>query len=207
MRKLVKMQEDIQHWRTKIASSSREWVERNGALRREKELMGKHYSQLKAALDATRQQHADRLKTLSFATAAAAAELERKLAKASSILRLAEVCRRLETEQEKVLPFWSLDEAVPVKAADEAVESTSAMEAEQAAAVQQSAGAGEASISFAGSSKRISSYGGGAKARLTATALQDDGSDVEEFDYLNMCALACLRCGRPAFQLFGFSSL
>lgn len=47
-------QEDIHHWRAKIASSGREWGERNGALRREKELMGRHYAQLKAALDATR---------------------------------------------------------------------------------------------------------------------------------------------------------
>lgn len=65
------MQEDLHHWRTKIATNTREWEERNGALRREKELMARHYSQLKAALDATRQQQAERLKQLSLNSSAA----------------------------------------------------------------------------------------------------------------------------------------
>jgi hypothetical protein len=199
-------QEELQHWRTKIATNTREWEERNGALRREKELMSRHYAQLKAALDGGRQQQAARLKALSInageaikvrgcrlggcvrgggvvmclkgvscrargqgpgmeetqqakqaatcqcdpadivgsPTAASTPsmtvdiqpystppthspfptldcplvpvlqELRKKLAKAESILKLAEVCRKMETEQEKVLPFWSLGEAVPV---------------------------------------------------------------------------------------------
>jgi hypothetical protein len=41
-------------------------------------------------------------------------ELKKKLAKAESVLKLAEICRKLETEQEKVLPFWSAAEAVPL---------------------------------------------------------------------------------------------
>lgn len=62
---LLHLQEDLQHWRTKIATNGREWEERNTALRREKELMSKHYSQLKAALDASRAASAERLKQLS----------------------------------------------------------------------------------------------------------------------------------------------
>ena len=65
------LQEDLQHWRTKIATNSREWEERNGALRREKELMARHYSQLKSALDAGRQQQKERLKALSLSSSEA----------------------------------------------------------------------------------------------------------------------------------------
>ena len=40
-------QEALQHWRTKIATNSREWEERNRALRNEKEIMTRHYTALK----------------------------------------------------------------------------------------------------------------------------------------------------------------
>lgn len=53
-RKHTTMQEDITAWRAKTAAAGREWGERNGALRKEKELMGRHYAQLKAGLDAAR---------------------------------------------------------------------------------------------------------------------------------------------------------
>jgi hypothetical protein len=62
-------QEDIHQWRAKIASSGREWAERNGALRREKELMARHYSQLRAALDATRRAPRAHLGALARSTA------------------------------------------------------------------------------------------------------------------------------------------
>jgi hypothetical protein len=65
------LQEDLQHWRTKIATNNREWEERNAALRREKDLMGRHYAQLKAALDAGRAAAAERLKQLSVMSSSA----------------------------------------------------------------------------------------------------------------------------------------
>ena len=39
---------DPTQWRTKIATNSREWEERNRALRNEKEIMSRHYQELKA---------------------------------------------------------------------------------------------------------------------------------------------------------------
>jgi hypothetical protein len=68
---LLRLQEDLQHWRTKIATNNREWEERNAALRREKDLMGRHYAQLKAALDAGRAAAAERLKQLSVMSSSA----------------------------------------------------------------------------------------------------------------------------------------
>jgi hypothetical protein len=54
MRKLVKLQEALGHWRNKITTNSREWEERNRALRVEKEIMSRHYSHLKTAMDGFR---------------------------------------------------------------------------------------------------------------------------------------------------------
>lgn len=41
-------------------------------------------------------------------------DLRSKLSRAECILKLSGMCRKLETEQEKVLPFHTLTEAVPV---------------------------------------------------------------------------------------------
>ncbi|KAI8474613.1 MAG: flagellar associated protein [Monoraphidium minutum] len=176
MRKLAQLQEDIRQWRAKIASSGHEWAERNGALRREKELMARHYSQLKAALDGARQQQADRLKSLSVASAAALSDLGRKLSKAEAVLKLAEVCRRLEGEHEKVLPFWSADEAVPAAgAAGGGGEGGDEGGAAWRTAAREEGG-GEA---------RASCGGARGKARASAAGLTDEGEEVEEWDYLN----------------------
>jgi hypothetical protein len=163
-----------------------------------------------------RQQHAERLKGLSFASAAATDELRRKLAKAAAVLRLAEVCRRLETEQEKVLPFWSVEEAVPIAEAggagsgdgagadqDEGAVAAAAAgleggsgsfgaaagALEAVAEEQRRSDGGEQSVSFfaGGSSKRASSHGGGSaasNARLHATAVGEEGREVEECEVL-----------------------
>lgn len=66
MRKLIKLQEALQHWRTKIATNSREWEERNRALRNEKEIMTRHYSGLKGSMDHFRAVQEARLKALSL---------------------------------------------------------------------------------------------------------------------------------------------
>jgi hypothetical protein len=49
-------QESIVHWRAKLASSAKEWEERNKALKAEKEIMTRHYAALKAAMDSSRAQ-------------------------------------------------------------------------------------------------------------------------------------------------------
>jgi len=41
--------------------------------------------------------------------------LKGSIGKAEGILRLSEVCRKLETEAEKILPFTSLEEAAPLR--------------------------------------------------------------------------------------------
>jgi hypothetical protein len=166
---------------------------------------------------ARRQQQAERLKSLSVASAAATAELQRKLSKAEAVLKLAEVCRRLETEQEKVLPFWSLDEAVPVAAtaltssivsggsgggggdgegaerglaaAETGNEGAAHDQGGQVGQGQQDEEEGRA-LALAGGRPSIGSCGGGSgghggRGRVSAVGLDDEGNEVEEWDYLN----------------------
>ncbi|KAF6253998.1 flagellar associated protein [Scenedesmus sp. NREL 46B-D3] len=165
MKKLMKLQEDLQHWRTKIATNSREWGERNAALRREKDLMARHYAQLKAALDAGRGAAAERLKQLSVMSSGAMQDLRSKLAKAESVLKLAEMCRKLETEHEKEL------------------EQQQQQQQQQQGAAEAAAASPQDELQQQEEAKLLLVVGAGA-TRLSAGGLDDNGKDVEEWDYL-----------------------
>ena len=110
MRRLMRLQDSLTHWRTKISSNSREWDTRNKALRSEKDIMAQHYHRLKASMDKFRQGEGQRLKALSLNSRQSIDELKQKVEMAERILHLAELCRKLETEAEKVLPFASLSQ-------------------------------------------------------------------------------------------------
>lgn len=135
MNRLLRLNQSVAHWRSKIATNNDDWAERNAALREEKEVMTKHYSQLKAQMDRFRRGQQARLKELSRQSGAAMDTLGERISLAERILRLADLCRKLETEQEKVLPFWSPAEAL----ADEVLEGD--LQAARAEMASSSAGA------------------------------------------------------------------
>lgn len=93
------MQDQLKHWRTKIHTVSMEWEDRNSALLAEKKIMAGHYQSLKTAMDGFRAVQAERLKQLSLQSQAAERELTAVIQHAERILKLAEMCRKLETEQ------------------------------------------------------------------------------------------------------------
>ena len=62
MRKLVRLQDALQHWRIKISTNGREWEEKNKAMKMEKEGMVRHYQHLKTAMLRFRAREAARLK-------------------------------------------------------------------------------------------------------------------------------------------------
>ena len=159
MRKLMRMQDSLTHWRAKIASTSREWDVRNKALRQEKDILAKHYHNLKASLDRFRSSQASKLKALCINSGKAIGDLTDKLNLAERILHLSELCRKLETENEKVLPFGTVE-----------AEASGAEEAEGA----EKPGASEAATEKSSSSAQISSYG-----------VDENGNRVSEWDYLN----------------------
>ena len=112
MRKLMRLQDNLVHWRTKISTNSREWESRNKALRSEKDIMAQHYHRLKASMDKFRSGEGSRLKALVINSRAAMTDLKEKMELGERILKLGELARKMESETEKVLPFHANAEAV-----------------------------------------------------------------------------------------------
>ncbi|XP_062517140.1 dynein regulatory complex subunit 2-like [Corticium candelabrum] len=106
MRKLQRIQDQIAQVRARLSSNARDSDERNKALRSEKEEILGHFQQLKGQMNRFREAERSRLTQLTIYSNEAIKELRRKVAKAERILKLSEMCRKLETEEEKVMPFY-----------------------------------------------------------------------------------------------------
>jgi len=122
MRKLQRLQDSLAHWKTKLASNGRECDERNRALREEKDAISRHFQELKSRMNKFRESEGRRLQELVINAQSALKALQAKLEKAERILRLAELARKLETEREKVLPFYQSSVEEEEKAAAEAAD-------------------------------------------------------------------------------------
>lgn len=190
MRKLIKLQEALQHWRTKIATNSREWEERNRALRSEKEIMTRHYSSLKGAMDQFRASQGERLRQLSLNSHSAQETLTSKLAIAENILKLSELCRKHETEQEKVLPFFSPAQNLGEEPGAHLVGDEEQAEMEARAQSNAAMAAEAEADGFGGKTGKGALLApppepAGSKPRFHSAGLDDVGKEVEEWDYLN----------------------
>nr|XP_060620108.1 dynein regulatory complex subunit 2 [Anolis sagrei ordinatus] len=107
MRKLQKMQDLIITLRNKIALHARESEEQNRRVRDEKELVLKQLQKLKSLMNRARAKARNNLAKLTRESTGTLKTLEHVVEKGELILRLAEMCRRLESEEEKVLPFYA----------------------------------------------------------------------------------------------------
>ncbi|XP_068266800.1 dynein regulatory complex subunit 2 [Nyctibius grandis] len=105
-KKLQKLQELVAATKGRIAARLREGEEQTQRAREEKEKLLGQLQELKSELSQARAKAHGSLATLTVQSGAALAALARVVRKAERILRLAEMCRRLETEEEKVLPFY-----------------------------------------------------------------------------------------------------
>ena len=105
-RKSERLTESILQWKAKITQNSREATERNARLQAEKDQISKHFQQLKGRLAKFRGGQDVRLSELTQTVAATRTKLQGLEKLGSSILRQGELARQLETEQEKVLPFY-----------------------------------------------------------------------------------------------------
>ncbi|EEH51031.1 uncharacterized protein MICPUCDRAFT_37168 [Micromonas pusilla CCMP1545] len=105
MRKLIRLQDAVAKWRTKIKANAEEWEARNKALRHEKDIMSKHYQDLNRAMKRLRDKEHKKLQALIMNSDKASKALDEKLAKGEKLLKLAELSRKMETENEKVAPF------------------------------------------------------------------------------------------------------
>ncbi|KAF7247049.1 Dynein regulatory complex subunit 2 [Varanus komodoensis] len=107
MKKLQKMQDLIISLKNKIALHARESEEQNRRVREEKEVVLKQLQKLKSQMNRARAKARNNLAKLCRESSGTLKVLERVVEKAELILRLAEMCRRLESEEEKVLPFYA----------------------------------------------------------------------------------------------------
>lgn len=106
IRKIERLQSSLHHWRTKFAQNVKECSQRNQLLSEEKNKIGGHFTQLKGRMNKFRQSQARRLSELTQNANASKSSLEGKIALAERILKLAELGRKMETEHEKVMPFY-----------------------------------------------------------------------------------------------------
>ncbi|XP_002736497.1 dynein regulatory complex subunit 2-like [Saccoglossus kowalevskii] len=107
MRKLQRISDTMAMLKGKMAQNARESEERNRQLREEKEFISVHFQELKRQMNEFRGNERARLTKLTLQSNAAIKELQRKREKGERILKLTEQCRKLETEEEKVLPFYA----------------------------------------------------------------------------------------------------
>ncbi|XP_067385855.1 dynein regulatory complex subunit 2 [Emydura macquarii macquarii] len=107
MKKLQKIQDSIGVVKGKITAQLREAEEQNRQVREEKEVVLKQLQKLKTQLNQARAKARSNLAMLTLESSTALKKLRGVIEKAELILRLAEMCRKLETEEEKVLPFYA----------------------------------------------------------------------------------------------------
>lgn len=106
VREIDRLKAKIEHMKLKIHQHTKESKKKNDALRKEKENISKNYQELKAKMMKAREEKTKRLTELVTNNRAAGLQLKESLTLGERILKLAELCRKLETEREKVLPFY-----------------------------------------------------------------------------------------------------
>ncbi|VDP81522.1 unnamed protein product [Echinostoma caproni] len=107
MRKLQRISEHIGICKRRMAKVSKEFEEKNKHLRDEREKLVAHFQNLKTQLNKLRESQHEKLVKVSLESGAATKRVQQLLTKAERIIKLAEHCRKYETEEEKVIPFYS----------------------------------------------------------------------------------------------------
>jgi len=116
-----------QYWQLKTQQHSREANDRNQALREEKGRIVRHFHELKRKMTLQREEKEKNLGTLSLNSLSCMDTLKDYQKLGEKILKTAELCRKLETEKEKVLPFYQSDPAANEEA-DVKIEKISGMD-------------------------------------------------------------------------------
>mmetsp|Transcript_12730 Transcript_12730/g.28856 ORF Transcript_12730/g.28856 Transcript_12730/m.28856 type:complete len:490 (-) Transcript_12730:112-1581(-) len=106
LRQVERMTASIQHWKLKIQQNRQECEERNAQLKTEKDHIAKHFQELKAKMNKFRTEEKKRLVDLTQNARNCIKSLKDQLGLAEKIIKTSELCRKFETEREKVLPFY-----------------------------------------------------------------------------------------------------
>merc|ERR1712113_545523 len=106
LRQGERMTAAIQTCKQKIQQNKQECEMRNAQLRTEKDHIAKHFQELKGKMNHFRTAEKKRLADLTLNARNCMNSLKDQLGLAEKILKTAELCRKFETEREKVLPFY-----------------------------------------------------------------------------------------------------
>jgi chromosome segregation ATPase len=109
MRKINRLKNNISYWSLKIDQHKNECEDRNQKLKKEKDSISKHSRELKKKMISFRDDEERRLVNLTMNAKNCMDKLYSYQKLAEKILKTAELCRKLETEKEKVLPFYQAD--------------------------------------------------------------------------------------------------
>lgn len=104
-----RLKEQNNYWQLKTLQNKHECVERNTKLANEKKKIVHHYHELKRKMTIQREDKEKQLGTLASNSLACMEKLHTYERLGEKILKTAELCRKLETEKEKVLPFYQSD--------------------------------------------------------------------------------------------------
>ncbi|KAM6365014.1 dynein regulatory complex subunit 2 [Pluvialis apricaria] len=105
-KKLQKLQDLVTATKGQITAHLRESEEQNRHMREKKERLLRQLQELRSEMNQARAKAFSSLAGLTVQSSAALKMLVQVVQKGQHVLRLAEMCRRLETEEEKVLPFY-----------------------------------------------------------------------------------------------------
>ena len=107
MKTLNRISDNITDCKLRLAGNQKEWDQRNKQLKTEKESVLRHFQKLKERMTQSRTHERTLLTQLTVESRECLDQLKGRQDTAQGLLRQAEMCRKLETEQEKVLPFYA----------------------------------------------------------------------------------------------------
>eukprot|EP00968_Pinguiococcus_pyrenoidosus_P022485 scaffold3273_cov244-Pinguiococcus_pyrenoidosus.AAC.2 len=106
MRRIERLKSNVRHWSAKIHRTLQESAERNKLLLDERNAIQRHFQKLKGRVARFRNSQAQRIAELTQNANASILCLKDRRGLAEKLLKLGEISRKLETEKEKVLPFF-----------------------------------------------------------------------------------------------------
>ena len=106
MKGIQRFQDNITSVKTTMDANSKEHKTESGAIRQNKEMVVTSLRELKGYLGKERERERRDLMKLTMQTNRSAKRLRELKEKGEKVLRLSEICRKKETEEEKVLPFY-----------------------------------------------------------------------------------------------------
>jgi cell division septum initiation protein DivIVA len=109
-KKVDKLKEEVKQKKLTIKQNSEYWEQKNNSLKSEKEKIMENYKILKNKMISFRNIQREKLKKLVKNSWNCITSLNNYIKLSEKILKLAEICRRLETENEKILPYYENSE-------------------------------------------------------------------------------------------------